>query len=48
MHECQNCGTYCDCDGEDLDQPQPPDHVCINPQCEDDDYPEEEACSPQS
>jgi hypothetical protein len=23
MHECPVCGMYCDCDGEDLDQPAP-------------------------
>ena len=23
MHECVICGLYCDCDGEDLDQPAP-------------------------
>lgn len=37
MHECDECGTYCDCDGEDLDQPCPSDHNCINPQCGEDD-----------
>jgi hypothetical protein len=33
MHECEECGMMCDCDGEDIDQPQPKDHVCINPAC---------------
>lgn len=33
MHECPDCYTMCDCDGEDLDQPAPSDHVCINPDC---------------
>jgi hypothetical protein len=37
MHECWECGTMCDCDGEDMDQPQPDYHVCINPQCGGDD-----------
>lgn len=23
MHECVTCGLYCDCDGEDIDQPAP-------------------------
>ncbi len=23
MHECVICGLYCDCDGDDLDQPAP-------------------------
>jgi hypothetical protein len=41
MHECSVCGTYCDCDGEDLDQPEREDHRCINPDCgsyEDEDW----------
>lgn len=30
MHECDECGYYCDCDMEDHDQPQPVDctHIC--------------------
>jgi hypothetical protein len=30
MHECVECGHYCDCDMEDHDQSQPDDctHVC--------------------
>ncbi len=28
MHECPDCGMYCDCDGEDLDQPAPDDCCC--------------------
>lgn len=28
MHECEICGMYCDCDGEDLDQPAPLDCDC--------------------
>jgi hypothetical protein len=35
MHECDECYTMCDCDGEDMDQPCRPDHVCINPDCGD-------------
>lgn len=23
MHECPECGLYCDCDGEDMHQPAP-------------------------
>jgi len=23
-HECVECGMQCDCDGEDMDNPQPP------------------------
>jgi hypothetical protein len=38
MHECIFCGYYCDCDGEDIDQPQTEDctHICDD-ECEDDD-----------
>lgn len=28
MHECPVCGMYCDCDGEDMDQPAPGDCTC--------------------
>lgn len=28
MHECPECGFYCDCDGEDLDQPAPRNCSC--------------------
>ena len=30
MHECPDCREYCDCDGEDHDQPAPDDcrHNC--------------------
>lgn len=28
MHECHSCGQMCDCDGEDLHQPQPDDCAC--------------------
>lgn len=30
MHRCRYCGFYCDCDGEDHDQPSPPEcpHDC--------------------
>ena len=38
MHECTLCGFYCDCDGEDMEQPQPDD--CTH-DCEDPDYDEE-------
>jgi hypothetical protein len=27
MHECETCGMYCDCDGEDMVNPQPPNCV---------------------
>lgn len=27
MHECEVCGLYCDCDGEDMPNPQPGDCV---------------------
>lgn len=33
MHECPDCYQACDCDGEDLEQPAPADHRCINPDC---------------
>jgi hypothetical protein len=36
VHECETCGQMCDCDGEDLDQPEPADHVCINEECGED------------
>lgn len=31
MHTCRECGMMCDCDGEDHDQPAPPDcqHDCL-------------------
>jgi hypothetical protein len=33
MHDCETCGTACDCDGEDTWNPEPADHECINPGC---------------
>lgn len=30
MHECETCGSYCDCDGEDLHQPAPIDCTCAH------------------
>jgi len=33
MHECSTCGMACDCDGDDLWEPEPEDHECINPDC---------------
>lgn len=35
-HECEVCGAYCDCDMEDLDQPQPDDceHLIIPGACD--------------
>jgi hypothetical protein len=40
MHECENCGQACDCDGDDLWRNQPRNHACINPECDEegDDY----------
>lgn len=35
MHECGDCGYMCDCDGEDLHQPQPNDCTC---DCGDEEY----------
>lgn len=37
MHECFECGNYCDCDGEDMDQDQPPDCDCRHESLENDD-----------
>jgi hypothetical protein len=34
MHDCPECGESCDCDGEDHEQPAPPD--CRH-ECDDDD-----------
>jgi hypothetical protein len=27
VHECEDCGMICDCDGEDMHNPQPDDCV---------------------
>lgn len=37
MHECGNCGEWCDCDGTDETQAQPP--VCRCPCVMQDDWP---------
>jgi len=41
-HECEDCGYWCDCDGEDHGQPQPRDcdHLTGRAQCGDE--PEED------
>jgi len=37
-HECDQCGMYCDCDGEDMHNPQPPTCVHFTPgNCDADD-----------
>ena len=36
MHECSTCGTACDCSGDDLWEPEPDEHECINPNCGED------------
>lgn len=33
MHECEVCGMYCDCDGEDMHNPQPDNCVHLNDDC---------------
>lgn len=32
-HECGVCGMYCDCDGEDMHNPQPPDCEHLRRDC---------------
>ncbi len=34
MHECIECGTMCDCDGEDTINAMPDEHQCIGEDCE--------------
>lgn len=33
MHECEVCGMYCDCDGEDMHNPQPDNCVHLIGDC---------------
>lgn len=35
MHECEVCGQMCDCDGEDMANPQPEDCEHLGHDCED-------------
>ena len=42
MHECETCGQMCDCDGDDLDCPQPEDcdHLKDGDCRDDEDWPD--------
>ncbi len=33
MHECDDCGRACDCDGEDMWNECPTIHHCISEEC---------------
>jgi len=35
VHECEICGMQCDCDGEDMQNPQPDDCVHLGRDCDD-------------
>jgi hypothetical protein len=39
VHECEDCGLICDCDGEDMQNPQPDDcvHLTTPGECSADD-----------
>lgn len=38
MHDCDLCGWLCDCDGEDMQNPCPPNciHACEEDACDED------------